>query len=184
MKQRGKGIPLTACEFSKYRDLPMTADLARILWDYEPLAGTLRWKGNAHYRHARKGDIAGTIDGHGYRIVTFYGKKFKTSRLAFLIMTGAWPPELAEHKNTIRSDDRWINLRPANQGQNLGNARTRSDNKLGVKGVSQGPDGKYYAYICAKGKRKNLGGFCSIELAKSAYDTAAKEWHGEFARSA
>lgn len=182
--KRGRGRPLPDCEFKQYSGLPMTADLAKILWDYDSLTGILTWNGCAHSRYAKKGDRAGSIGGHGYRMVTFYGKKYKVSRLAFLMMTGAWPPDLAEHKNTIRSDDRWENLRPANQSQNLGNTRTRSDNKLGVKGVSQGPDGKYYAYICRLGKRKNLGGFATVELAKSAYDTAALEWHGEFARAA
>lgn len=161
----------------------MTAELARKIWSYDPMTGLFHWEGSPRFG-IFKGDEAGVIGFHGYKVLSFYGKKFKASRLAFLFMTGKFPEELAEHKNTIRSDDRWENLRSANQGQNLGNARIRSDNKLGVKGVSQGSDGKYYAYICAKGKRKNLGGFSSIESAKTAYDTAAKEWHGEFARSA
>lgn len=183
MKQRGKGAPLTECEFAKYRGEPMTADLARILWDYDTITGVLMWKGDAHRRHAKKGDVAGTIGFHGYRIVTFYGKKFKTSRLAFLIVTGDWPPVVAEHKNGNRADDRWENLRLATQSQNMCNKSTMSNNKLGIKGVSQNRYGKYLAFICFNRKRKSLGSYDTPEEAKSAYDAAAKEWHGEFARS-
>lgn len=162
----------------------MTAGLARILWDYDPILGTLTWKGTAHNRYAKKGDVAGTINVHGYRMVTFYGKKFKTSRLAFLIQTDAWPPDIAEHKNADRADDRWENLRQATQSQNMCNKSTMSNNKLGIKGVCQNKNGTFSAYICMRGKRKNLGTFVTSALAKSAYDDAAKEWHGEFARAA
>jgi AP2 domain len=182
--KRGDGRPLQECEFKQYAGLPMTSELAKILWSYNPLTGALIWNGDAHARHAKKGDQAGTINFHGYRVVTFYGKKFKTSRLAFLIMTGEWPPTLAEHENAIRSDDRWENLRNATQSENMCNKSTMSNNKLGIKGVSQSKDGKFHAYICFAGKRKNLGTFATAELAKSAYDCAAQEWHGEFSRAA
>jgi hypothetical protein len=181
---RGKGRPLSEGDFKQYQGLTMTADLARLIWDYDPETGVLTWKGCAHTRWAKKGDRAGTINAHGYRVITFYGKKLKASRIAFLIMTGSYPDLIAEHENTNRSDDRWDNLRNANQGQNMCNKSTMSNNKLGIKGVCQTKEGKFHAYICFKGKRKNLGTFDTAEGAKLAYDTAAIEWHGEFARAA
>lgn len=181
--RRGKGRPLVPGDFKAYENTPMTQELARRLWTYDPETGDFFWNGSPR-QGVFKGDKTGVVGFHGYRILCFYGKKYKCSRIAFLMMVGRYPVGIAEHKNADRADDRWENLREATQSQNMCNKSTMSNNKLGLKGVSQGPDGKYYAYICLHGKRKNLGGFSSPELAKSAYDTAAKEWHGELARAA
>jgi hypothetical protein len=56
----------------------------------------------------------------------------------------------------------------------------RKDNALGIKGVCRNKFGTFDAYICRKGKRKNLGRFKAVEEAKAAYEAATVEWHGEF----
>lgn len=161
----------------------ITAEEARELWSYDPLTGELRWR-VARGTKMAAGSLAGTIGNWGYRVLSLHGKKYRASRIIWLIVTGEHPAHEVDHENTNRADDRWDNLRPADRSQQLCNTKVRSDNILGVKGVSPTAWG-YGAFICFRGKRKNLGSnFATIAEAKAAYDAAAREQHGEFARSA
>ena len=75
------------------------------------------------------------------------------------------------------------NLRPANQSQNNMNARKQAGRSSRYKGVHRVKrTGKWQAYINLKGKRRNLGTFATEEEAAGAYDAAARELFGEFAR--
>ena len=161
----------------------MNAELAKTIWEYDATTGNLVWKvssGNGIYA----GDKAGTITSSGYRAVAYLRKKHFVHRLAWLIITGEWPPINIDHVDGNGLNNEWSNLRLATQSQNLCNTRTRTDNDLGLKGVCRGHKGKFNAYICMKGKRKNLGTFSTAQEAKAAYDAAAQQWHGKFARAA
>jgi len=79
---------------------------------------------------------------------------------------------------------RRLNLRPASDEQNAQNCRKRSDNTSGVKGVHwDTARRKWVAQIVASGKYHTLGRFESKGVAASAYAVAAKELHGDFART-
>jgi hypothetical protein len=86
-----------------------------------------------------------------------------------------------DHKNGNGLDNQRKNLRSATRPQNLWNKGRRSDNTTGFKGVTKEAHG-WRAVIKANGKRRHLGYFTSPELAARAYDAAAVEMHGEFAR--
>ncbi len=90
---------------------------------------------------------------------------------------------LVDHINEDGLDCRRDNLRNCNQSQNMFNRGSQSNSKSGIKGVSwSATRNKWRADICAKGKKKTLGYFQTIEAATNAYDNAAAELHGEFAR--
>jgi HNH endonuclease len=163
----------------------MTAELAHSLWFYEWESGALVWRDSPRIGK-KAGMRAGTIGSHGYWIVTFEGKKYRASRIIWLMVNGRWPLPEIDHQNGNRADDRFNNLREATRTEQLGNTRVRVDNSLGVKGVSPSSHspGKFCAFICRGGKRKNLGTFSTIMAARAAYDAAAVEWHGQFSRSA
>ena len=94
------------------------------------------------------------------------------------------------------SHDRWVdhidgdglnnckdNLRLCNASENGFNSRVTSLNTSGFKGVSfHKPTGKYQAYIVVKQKHIALGYFHDPALAGAAYDRAAAQYAGEFAR--
>ena len=73
------------------------------------------------------------------------------------------------------------NLRPATRSQNLMNRRSFRGGPF--KGVSlYRPNGKYRARIVVRGKTHYLGYYRTEFEAALAYDRAARELHGAFAR--
>lgn len=131
----------------------------------------------------RAGERAGGIRGEGYRQIILQGKAYQEHRLAWLWMTGEWPPVQVDHKDTDRANNRWGNLRLATPGQNQHNTGVRADNSSGYKGVTR-PRGraKWHAYINENGRRKFLGSYLTAEEANQAAIAARQVAHGEFAR--
>jgi hypothetical protein len=48
-----------------------------------------------------------------YRYITIDGECYRADHLAWLYMTGTWPPGEIEHIDGDNSNDRWANLRLA-----------------------------------------------------------------------
>lgn len=90
----------------------------------------------------------------------------------------------ADHINGNRLDNRIDNLRTATKGQNAHNRKINNNSTSGFKGVTYNKrDKAYQAQIRLNGKIFSLGYFqCPVEAAH-AYDSAAKELHGEYART-
>lgn len=179
-----RGRPFDCGEFEEYRNCPMSQELAKILWTYDPETGDFRWNKKPRYQ-TEAGDIAGSIHPiFKYKTIIFAGKHYRAHRLAFLYMIGHWPPDKIDHINCDASDNRWSNLRPATQTQNHGNRRRASNNTSGYKGVSQDKrTGRFYAYLQINHKCRNLGGYDTAEEAKAVYDREAKIAFGEFYRA-
>lgn len=90
----------------------------------------------------------------------------------------------ADHKNGNGLDNRRENLRVADSSQNRFNRGKEPRNTSGYKGVCRNSiSGRWTAQIGAYGKRFYLGCYDTPEEAARAYDAAAKEKHGEFART-
>ena len=102
--------------------------------------------------------------------------------MAWLYMTGSWPAKDIDHKDGDGLNNSWCNLREATRLENSGNSRRRSDNTSGAKGVRL-DRGKWIAQIVVAGKLRRLGTFNTLEAAAAAYEAAATEHFGEFART-
>ncbi len=146
---------------------------------YDAKTGVFTWK---IWVNNRGYTIAGSVDPDGYRWIGVEGKRYPASRLAFLWMTGSFPENDCDHEDGNPSNDAWENLRDATVTQNLRNKRVQSNNKLGLKGVTEHEPGKYRARIKGNGKQIHLGVFNSAEEAHQAYIVAAKKYFGAFAR--
>lgn len=88
-----------------------------------------------------------------------------------------------DHRNGNPLDNRRRNLRPCSRAENLWNRPRYRNNTSGYKGVTYCRTPRLWrAQIAAHGKRYYLGYFKSARAAARAYDAAARELHGEFAR--
>jgi len=132
---------------------------------------------------AKQGQIAGTVQNNGYRIIRFEGRCYLEHHLVWFFFYGAWPPQL-DHRNGNRSDNDPSNLRLAGNSENAANSKTFSTNTSGFKGVSITPTGRWRAYIMKDGKQIFLGVFSDPQAAHEAYQLAAAKFFGEFARAA
>ena len=154
--------------------------------DYNPETGILTWKENRGSR-ARAGDKAGSVDKEiGYRVIRLsingQSKLLRANRIAWY-MTHGYIPKLIDHKNGIRDDDKIKNLRECNHQQNSRNMKSHKDSSSEFKGVSwEKLNQKWAAGIYINGKHKNLGRFENEADAAQAYNEAAKELHGDFAK--
>lgn len=100
----------------------LTQDKLKSILTYYPDEGVFRWNFNSNAR-ARKGDVAGT-KGDGYRYITINGFKFAVHQLAFLYMEGYIPAE-TDHKDRIKSNNRWNNLMASSRKHNNRNRYDR-----------------------------------------------------------
>ncbi len=152
---------------------------------YDPASGAFAWKKKT-CRRIMIGDVAGTINGRGYIAIRIDGTIYLAHRLAWFYMTGAWPANDVDHRDTVRTNNQWANLREATQAQNLRNSRQHSDSKSPFKGVTRAnqPGEAWCARIWVGGRMVNLGTFATPEDASAAYERTAIEHFGEFARAA
>lgn len=94
--------------------------------------------------------------------------------------------ELVDHLNGDRLDNRRANLRLCNNSQNGFNRDVPAHNKTGYKGVSwntyRTAPRPFQASITVNRRKIYLGSYATAQEAARAYDAAARQLAGEFAR--
>lgn len=125
-------------------------------------------------RQAKAGNRVGVINHEGYRVFGYCGKQYKEHRIIFEIFNG-YCPDIIDHINGIKDDNRPENLREASPNQN-------QYNRDNIKGYRKNRD-KYEARISYEGKRLSLGTFNCPTAAHLAYLKAKKELYGEWSRT-
>lgn len=124
-------------------------------------------------RNVKAGTIAGYINKDGYRVIKIDGRLYAAHRLAWLYMKGYVPP-MIDHRNRVRSDNAFENLRSSDSERNQHNTGLKKG-EVPYKGVSIDPrSGKYQAKIRYKGKRYTFYGFNDPIFAALAYDYATQ----------
>ena len=122
------------------------------------------------------------VNDKGYIVTSDYNEKGVMS-LHRLVMNFPNPKYDIDHINgeSSRYDNRKSNLRVCSHSQNMMNAKIRSDNTSGVKGVSWFSKGnKWSAYIFVDKKKIHLGLFTEFEEAVAARKEAEEKYFGEF----
>jgi hypothetical protein len=187
------------------RKIP-SPDILRKLLDYDPETGVLTWKrrsvewfincknpshAQALWNGKHAGCVALTDIRHGYIRGTVLGRSVRAHRVSWALFHGDWPEMCIDHVNGDRSDNRISNLRESTKQQNAWNSTPRSGTSK-FKGVSWHKSaGKWVAQIRVHhvngeqitARYKHLGVFRTEQEAARAYDLAAVEFHGEFART-
>jgi hypothetical protein len=141
--------------------------------NYDAETGHFTWikKGIGIKLGGRAGSLNKT---YGYRIIGFENTQYREHRLAFYYMTGHFPKGHLDHKDRVRDNNKWSNLRECTQSQNMINS-LKAKNKSGATGVSWDKTReKWLAQIRINCKKKNLGRFDKKEDAISAWESMAK----------
>ena len=68
-------------------------------------------------------------DGYLYVYVPTQGRTVGAHRLAWFLAMGRWPKGVIDHKNGVRTDNRFFNLRDVSVAENSRAARRRKDTK-------------------------------------------------------
>lgn len=175
---------------SPKRSIPVSR-LHEVL-EYDPGTGILTWKPrNGKTRIERTwdgryaGKTAGSFSSKGYLQFSIDGVGLKAHRVIWAMMTGEWPKDEIDHKDCNKGNNRWSNLREATSSQNAMNRRLRSDNAVGLKGVSWSAGQRaWIAQIMLDGQWIKLGTSDCPAAAHFSYLIAADVYFGEFARAA
>jgi len=160
--------------------MSITQELVTHLFDYKD--GTLYWK-NPSAPRIKKGQVAGRLGIRGYVETNINYKKYKNHRIIFLMFNG-YLPEIVDHIDGNRLNNRIENLRAATMSQNLHNAKLSKANKSGIKGVSWEKDrNTWKVQIGVNGTTKRIGGIKSLELAELVAQELRQIHHGEYAHN-
>lgn len=166
--------------------------ILKSLLEYDAMSGDFTWKLRVDVGKTWNTRYSGKLAGYEwqacpnvrYRCIRIFDWPFLAHRLAWLYVTGEWPAESVDHKDTNGLNNRWSNLRMASKAQNGHNTRKPRTNTSGYKGVSlHRTTGRYRAYIRHDGRQIWLGYHDTAEAAHEAYKRAAIELRGKFARA-
>lgn len=162
----------------------------RSLFSYSESEGVVYWlprENEPNWNSKNAGKAA------GYKITSGYiqiglkinDRRFyiKRSRFIVSIHNNGWIDEdlVVDHINRDPIDDRFINLRVCNQGNNSKNKKLYANNTSGFKGVSLSKAGTWVAQIQVDNVPIVIGYYNSKEDAALAYDKHAVLNFGEFA---
>lgn len=128
----------------------------------------------------RAGKAAGRSRKAGYCDLGLDQVFYLVHRVIWKIVTGKEPPEQIDHRDLDPSNNRWSNLRPANQTEQNWNMRLLRTNTSGRRGVHIGRDGKAIAQLTINGVTRHLGVFATVDEAGDFTDAIRRELHGEF----
>ena len=158
----------------------VTLERLKELLSYDPDTGLFTWR--VARGKAARGSVAGYLRPDGYLEIRLDERAYYAHRLAWLYTKGVWPPRKLDHEDLNKANNREGNLRLATNSQNSGNTGLNSRNTSGYKGVKQLPNGRFVAQIGRHGRMYHLGMYANAFEAVAAYEAAAVEHYGEFAR--
>ena len=139
---------------SRKKLLEFPPEVLREILDYDPEEGILEWKHRPlnhdlwTVRGARSfnSQFAGTRAGFERKVKNRDyvrrelklpgGKNYLEHRIIWAWMTGEWPEKMIDHIDQNPLNNRWSNLREADNATNQQNSSRRKDNTSGVVGVS------------------------------------------------
>jgi hypothetical protein len=151
------------------------------LFEYKD--GALFWKVDRK-SNKLKGKPVGAINGKGYFETKLNGKSFKVHRIIYAMHHG-YLPEVVDHIDGNRTNNRIDNLRVATPGENKYNQKVYKNNTSGAKGIFWNEKHKKWrTQINYSGKRKCLGSFDDFNEACEFVALARDMVHGTFARTA
>jgi len=128
------------------------------LLEYNPETGVIKWLKN-RINGARKNDVAGSAI-QGYIRICINGNTYGAHRLTWLLVMQEWPKGQIDHKDRVRNNNVFSNLRDVTRIENAKNSPLRIDNTSGVCGVSWNKKNcKWIARVHINRKPVGLGSY-------------------------
>lgn len=153
-------------------NIPLTQELVRHLFNYNPETGILRWR-NPTNTKIRKGAIAGSKTYNYYR-VNIYNRNYRLHRIIWLYVHGYFPENEIDHIDRNGQNNKLNNLREVSRQCNLRNTGLYTTNKSGITGVYFDKTRfTWCAFIRVNGKLYNLG--CCFDYIEAACTRLAAE---------
>lgn len=147
------------------------SDEGVLIWRFHPVCPSLigkRVQGNANNKYTKV-----TVPGYG---------QFYLHRIIWLYVNGS-SPDVLDHINRDKSDNRISNLRECTASENEKNKVSHGSNQHGYTGVTKLPSGRYQARVSIPGSRVSLGTFDTPEHAAGARMAFLILKYPDFARS-
>jgi HNH endonuclease len=160
--------------------LKVTLDRFHNLFIYHPFTGQFERRVAAGNQPA--GAIAGSVGPDGYVRIRIDGVDHLAHRLAYLPMTGSFPPDDLEvdHRDHNKENNAWNNLRLVPPSQNSANTAPKNFDK--IKGVFfDKQKNKHRAILKKEGKFYRSKWFDTEEEAIAARKKVEETHQGEFA---
>ncbi|AUR97566.1 AP2/ERF domain protein [Vibrio phage 1.242.O._10N.261.54.B2] len=144
--------------------------------NYNRDTGVLTWRKN--FFKTKVDSEVGSVSNLGYRKFGLSGTTYLSHRVVWAIHYSEQPPEIIDHINGNRLDNRIANLRSSDHTENAENQRKamRSNKTSKYLGVSKFK-GRWRARIKARGKYIFLGYHETEEQARDAYLDAKRRLH-------
>jgi len=140
-------------------------------------------KSNPKSNKVKIGQEVGHINASEYLRTKINYKEHFIHKIIFLMHHG-YTPQIVDHIDGNRQNNKIENLRAVNLSQNQHNRSTDKRNKSGYKNVSFcSRTKKWQVSIGLLNKRIFLGRFDDVELADLVAQEARDKYHGKFARS-
>lgn len=149
------------------------------LINYDPETGLVISKYTNFNKTRVKGEVLGCLQKTtGYLIFNLERKLYTAHTIAWFYMTKEWPDRNVDHKDRVKTNNRWDNLRLATPGQNQGNGKW----PVGITGYTGAHPYKsqFRAVIKFKGIAYTLGKYDTPQEAHEVYKKKHIELHGKF----
>ena len=156
----------------------ITQSELKALIEYRPDTGEFLWMVNRRggRGQCRKGAPAGYADKKGYQYIRLNGREYLKHRLAFLYMTGSWPPDQVDHIDGKHGNNQWSNLRPCTPAENMQNITKTKRNTSGYIGVKRAQK-RWMATIQVRGQVFKSRTYATPEEAYEAYLELKRQHH-------
>ena len=158
-----------------------TAQRAHELLHYDSITGVFTWKVDVgRWGRIKAGSVTGSTDAHGSLRIHIDGVLRYAHRVAWLMMTGAWPDGDIDHIDGNPANNSFSILRDVPHQTNTENRRRAHRNK--ASGLPMGVsidrrDGAIRADITVNGRARSLGRFANPAQAHKAYIEAKRRLH-------
>lgn len=150
-------------------------NISELVYDKE--SGDISWISSK--RGVKKG-VAGCLAKTGYTLIRLNNKLHLAHRLAYYMVTGAFPEHQIDHIDGNRSNNRWNNLRSVTSAQNSCN-RKYEGTPLGVYEITRkGRKGLWYRAVIQKDRKTYSTSFRKQEDAIAWRLKRERELFGEY----